>query len=96
MNLNVEIGCFNVRDKNKEVNTDKFWLNDNEVDNLNETLAVLNRLWGYMHKDFGENNITSTENPSFEAVTEYGKNYLDGWILTFDVEMPNTTINLCT
>ena len=94
--LNVQIGCFDIRDKNKEINTDKFWLNDNEVDNLNETLAVLNRLWGYMHKDFGENNITATENPSLETVTEYGKNLLDGWIMTFDVEMPNTTINLCT
>jgi len=96
VNLNVEIGCFNVRDFNKEINTDKYWLNDNEVDNLNETLAVLNRLWGYMYKNFGDNDITATENPSLEAVTEYGKNYLDGWILTFDVEMPNTTINLCT
>jgi hypothetical protein len=94
--MNLEIGCFGIRDFNKEINTDKYYLNDNEVDNLNETLAVLNRLWGRMYKDFGENNITSSENPSFEAVTEYGKNYLDGWIITFDVEMPNTTINLCT
>ena len=23
-------------------------------------------------------------------------NLLDGWILTFDVEIPNTTLNLCT
>jgi hypothetical protein len=94
--LNLQVGCFGIRDFNKDINTDKFWLNDNEVDNLNETLAVLNRLYGYMHKDFGENNITSIENPSLEPVTEYGKNYLDGWIMTFDVEMPNTTINLCT
>ena len=83
-------------DENKEINVDKFWGNDNEVDNLNGCLAVLNRLWGYMHKDFGENNITSSENPSFDKLTGYGKNYLDGWLLTFDVEMPNTTINLCT
>jgi len=94
--LNVQIGCFDIRDKNKEINTDKFWLNDNEVDNLNETLVVWNRLWGRMYKDFGENNITATEKPSLEISTDYGKNLLDGWIMTFDVEMPNTTINLCT
>ncbi len=94
--FNIEIACCADHDENKEINVDKFWGNDNEVDNLNECLAVLNRLWGYMHKDFGENNITSSENPSFDKLTGYGKNYLDGWLLTFDVEMPNTTINLCT
>lgn len=91
----VQIGCLDIRDINKDVNTDKFWLNDNEVDNLNETLSTLNRLWKKMYKNFDENNITSFENPTLDPVTEYGTNLLDGWIMTFDVEMPNTTISLC-
>ena len=93
--FNIQIGCFNVRHVNKDINVDKFWLNDNEVDNLNETLATLNRLWLNMYKDFAENNITSSENPTLEPVVEYSKNLLDGWIMTFDVELPNTTISLC-
>jgi hypothetical protein len=93
--FNVQIGCFGIRDINKNVNADKFWLNDNEVDNLNETLSTLNRLWSKMYKNFDDNNITSTENPSLEPVTEYGTNLLDGWIMTFDVELPNTTLSLC-
>ena len=93
--FSIQIGCFDIRDINKEIVTDKFWLQDNEVDNLNETLAVLNRLWGKMYKDFEDNNITANENPSLEPVTEAYTNLLDGWIMTFDVEMPNTTINLC-
>jgi len=38
--FNVQIGAFDIRDINKEVSTDKFWEQDNEVDNHNETLAI--------------------------------------------------------
>lgn len=93
--FDVQLGCFSLRDINKEVVTDKFWQQDNEVDNLNETLVVLNKLWGKMYKDFADNNITSSENPTLEPTTEYGKNLLDGWIMTFTVEMPNNYISLC-
>jgi hypothetical protein len=50
--LNVEIACLNQRDISPEIRTDKYWQQDNEVDNLNETLAVLNRLWTNMFRDF--------------------------------------------
>ena len=94
--FNVEIASLFIRDTNKEVNTDKFYKNDNEVDNLNEALAVLNRLWGKMYKDFADNYITASENPTFTPVDHRAtKNNLEGWLLTFDVEMPNTTISLC-
>lgn len=94
--FNVEIAALQQRDINKEINTDKFWLNDNEVDNLNEMLAVLNRLWGKMYKDFEDNNITSTENPTLSIVQpEQTTNLIEGWIISFDIEMPNTTISLC-
>jgi hypothetical protein len=92
----VQIGCFDIRDINKEVNTDKFWRQDNEVDNHNETLAVLNRMWLKMYTDFEENNITASENPTLEIQSFERSNLLDGWILDFEVEMPNEVINLCT
>ena len=37
VSFNVQIGCFAVRDKISETVEDKFWLQDNEVDNMNET-----------------------------------------------------------
>jgi hypothetical protein len=94
--FNVEIVCLDIRDINKEIRTDKFWGQDNEVDNYNDTLAALNRLWTSMYRDFEDNNITANENPQLEIITYSNVNLLDGWKLTFEVEMPNTTLNLCT
>lgn len=91
----VQIGVFDIRDLSKENSTDIFWEQDNEVDNHNETLASLNRMWLTMLTDFEKTNITASENPSLEIVTFDRANILDGWILTFQVEIPNTTINLC-
>lgn len=93
--FNVQIGCFDIRDNNKAINNDKYYDNDNEIDNLNATLAVLNRIWLLMIRDFEENNITASETPSLEQFTESRKNLLDGWIMTFTVQAPNVTINLC-
>jgi len=90
-----EQGANEFRDINKEIRTDKFWEQDNEVDNHNLTLAVLNRMWLKMYTDFEKNNITSSENPTLEIQSFVRTNLLDGWILTFEVEMPNTTISLC-
>jgi len=93
--FNIELSCLDIRDINKEITTDKFWDQDNEVDNHNETLATLNRLWLNMYRDFTDNNITASENPALQKITFSDKNLLDGWSLTFDVEVPNTTISLC-
>ena len=93
--FSLQVGCFDIRDINKEIRDNKFWEQDNEVDNHNETLAVLNRMWLKMFTDFELNNITASENPTLEIQTFVRGNTLDGWILSFEVEMPNTTISLC-
>lgn len=93
--FDIQIGVFDIRDINKEVNDDKFNQNDNEQDNLNETLSSLNRIWLKMSKDFEENNITASDNPTLEIQTFTRKNLLDGWIMTFQADLPNTTLNLC-
>jgi hypothetical protein len=95
INFDVQVGVFNIRTINKEINTDKFWKNDNAVDNVNECIEVLNRMWGKMYVDFDEHNITASENPTFEILYENRSNILDGVILTFVVEMPNNIISLC-
>lgn len=95
VNFDVQIGVFNIRQLNKELNTDKFWMNDNAVDNVNECIAILNGMWGKMYMDFEQHNITSSENPTFEIIYEERSNILDGAILTFQVAMPNNIIELC-
>jgi len=91
----VQIGAFGIRDINTEISTDKFWGQDNEVDNMNETLAILNRMWLKMYTDFEKANITASENPTLDPQEFTRANLLDGWIMTFQVEVPNTTISLC-
>ena len=93
--FDVELACMSQRDINKEVRTDDFAKQDNEIDNFNETHAVLNRIFNKMRLDFEKSNITATENPSINKITFGTSKLLDGWLLTFTVEMPNTTINLC-
>ena len=60
---NVELTCIDLRDINKEIVNDKFFENDNEVDNLNETQSVLNRVWLNMIKDFADNDILHQRHP---------------------------------
>jgi len=93
--FNIELACFNQRDINKEINTDDFWGQDNEVDNHNLCVAVLNRMWLNMYTDFEQNNITSNENPTFELGSFEGAKLVDGARLTFTVEVPNTELSLC-
>ena len=48
-----------------------------------------------MIRDFADNDITASENPSLIPLIYEGKNLYDGWQLTFDVDVPNTIINIC-
>jgi hypothetical protein len=93
--FNIELACFNQRDINKEINVDDFWGQDNEVDNHNLAIGVLNRMWLKMYTDFEENNITSSENPTFELGSFEGSKLVDGARLTFTIEVPNTELSLC-
>jgi len=96
LTLKLEITCLQQRDTNKTIEEDKFYLNDNKIDNFNETLAVLNRVVGKMRKDFGDTNISIEDSPGGGKLEEWGKNTLDGFTLTFTVTMPNTNIDLCS
>lgn len=94
--LNVEILALQQRDINNEERTDKFWGQDNEVDNLNEMLAVLNRMWIAMFSDFVENDIIASEDPTLDIIEpETTTNLIEGWQMVFEVEMPNTSLSLC-
>ena len=94
--FDVEIACMDIRDNNKETRTDKFWKQDNEVDNLNEMLASLNKIWFKLLQDIEGKNIRVDETASLISVKEWGKNLLDGWTMTFNIQLPNTTLSLCS
>jgi hypothetical protein len=94
VNFNVTISSATQINTNKEINTDKFYGNDNEVDCYNETLSVLNRLWTTMYRDFQEHGIYASENPSLTK-SKGDENTLVGWQLDFQVVMPNRTLSLC-
>jgi len=48
-----------------------------------------------MLQDFEEQNIRVDETATLISIKEWGKNLLDGWSMTFTIELPNTTISLC-
>ena len=93
--FDVEVFSGQLRDSNKQDDGSKFWNQDNEIDNLNESLAVLNRIWFKLLIDFEDNNIRVDESAVLSQRTEWGINLIDGWLMTFSIELPNTTINLC-
>jgi len=94
--FDVILTCVTERDINKEIVTDdKFWSNDNETDNHNESLAILNNLWTQILRDWQETNITTSENAPLTMIDFEMGNILDGWSLEFQVELPNDTMTLC-
>ena len=52
-------------------------------------------MWRKLNRDWREKNITASDAPTLDAIKFDKKNLLDGWLMTFDVEMPNTSVNLC-
>lgn len=91
----IQLGCFQQRNNNNTYENDKFYGNDNEVDNMNETLAVLLTIWTTLEMDFMRNDITASSDPNIDPVENGYGNGLDGWILNFDVELPLTKLSLC-
>lgn len=94
VNFNVSIGSMTQLNSSNDITTDKFYGNDNEIDCYNETLEVLNRLWTTMFRDFEDQGIYTSENPTMTKARE-DKNTLVGWQLDFEVVMPNRTLSLC-
>ena len=81
--FNVDIICADILDVNKESVTDIFRGNDNEIDILNNTLTILNRMFEVFRRNPGDFEVDTdaTLNP-FVMRFENG---LAGWQMTFDV-----------
>ena len=91
----IQIGAINKRIDNDEVNTDSYYKNNNEVDNFNETSAILIRLVSRLIAEFESKKITvSSVSQAEKLALEYGKD-LDGYVMGLTLEIPNTDISLC-
>lgn len=93
--FSIELVCVDIRDLNPEDAEDKFWSNDNEVDNHNSTLASLSGIWTKLNRNFANNDIIASDNPTINQIEFDGVNLADGWSMTFDVTMPIRELNLC-
>ena len=92
--FNVELTVVGVVDVNNEFLEDKFWNNDNTVDVLHETLAIINRAYYKLLTDFEDKGYRAVQNASATEVENTANNMI-GWTLPFEVEVPNNKISLC-
>lgn len=90
-----EVAVLDLRNISKEIVTDKFLKNDNELDNLNTTHAVLNRLITKLRLRNNENKIQLNNTPTLTPIIFEEMNLLDGWRTELELIIPNTEINVC-
>lgn len=89
-----EVAILDLRDISKNIVTDKFLKNDNELDNLNTTHAILNRLITKLRLR-NNNQIELNNTPTITPIIFEEMNLLDGWRTELELIIPNTEINVC-
>ncbi len=92
-----EFGCavtiMDLRDTVKNTLKDKWGENDNENENLDETLAAFERFYLKLKSQSSVLQLKSFER--LEAFTERHMNVADGWIWRFNVEIIETDTDGC-
>jgi hypothetical protein len=92
--VDFKVSVLDQRMVSKQVITDKFRKNDNEIDNLNLCLAILNKLVFYIRNQNNEFDIEMINEPEAEPILfEFG-NTLDGWSMEFNLIATNN-VSLC-
>lgn len=89
------ITALDVRDISKNLITDKFLSNDNEIDNLNLTHSILNMLMKQLRNLTNEYGVEVVSASGLAPIIYSNVNILDGWELTIQVQIPNITANPC-
>lgn len=88
--FNISLLCMDIVNISKDEATDIFNGNDNEVDVLNTTLSVLNRLYEDLRRgDLFTDAFQVDGSPTVEPFAERFENYLAGWTMTMDILVPN-------
>jgi len=91
----VEITVVDIRDVNKEIVNDKFWLNDNRHDNWNETGSILKTATNILVKDVNQTGINISESGAAQILSFHKENTLDGWQQTWTLDVPDTYTKVC-
>lgn len=91
-NFQIDVECVDVRDLRKDNNLDMFKMNDNLVDNLNTSYAILRRLFDHLkrHPSIGIEMLSNGTPIVFE-----NDNTLDGWVISFNIEYEETQQVVC-
>lgn len=88
--FSLSVIVMDIVDISDEETVDNFLGNDNEQDVLNTQLAVGARLIEMLDRgDLRNDNYALSGTPSFEPFTERFENYLAGWTVSFDIDIPN-------
>lgn len=90
-----EIAVVDLRNISKQLVTDKFLGNDNELDNLNTCHAVLNRLVSILRNQNNDYNIQLVNAPTLQPIIFEESNLLDGWRTDLELIIPNNEIVVC-
>jgi hypothetical protein len=90
INFSISVVCMDIVDKSSELTTNDFRGNDNEQDVLNTQLAVAVRLSTLLKRGEDTNLYQIVGEPNLEPFTERFENYLAGWVVTFEIQLPNT------
>ena len=93
--FNVEVTVVDIRDVNKEIVNDKFWLNDNRNDIWNETRNILKEAENKLIKDIARTDITIVTSTSADKLSWAKENTLDGWQQTYTIDVPDTYTKSC-
>lgn len=90
-----EIAVVDLRNISKQIVTDKFLSNDNELDNLNTCHAVLNRLVSILQNQNNNDAIQLVNIPTLQPIIFEDANLLDGWRCDLELVIPNNEIIVC-
>ena len=90
-----EIVAVDLRNVSKQMVTDKWLGNDNELDNLNTTHAILNRLLTKLRNTRNDFKIELNNEPTCQPRIFEETNLLDGWRTEIELIIPNNEINVC-
>lgn len=93
----ITILCLDVVDENKNDNTfDSFYGSDDLQDVMNTQLQVVNDLQSHLRRgDLFKSILQIVGDVTAEPLQDKYENQLAGWSITFNVQMPNSDIDVC-
>lgn len=87
---NISIMAMDIVDISKELDTNLFYGMDNEIDALNSMHDVLLRAYKLMKAgSIWDSKVQIEDSATLEPFAERFENNLAGWVMTFDIVVPN-------